>query len=106
MGEPANASSENEYTPDEELPDLPDHNSGLNGRGPEALDGHNSKDYRARSESGEISDEERQLLEGENLNGRRRGDNMLHAMAQFSPLKPGHSSGELQRNAFIARFIL
>lgn len=91
VGEPANASSENDYTPDEELPD---HNGNLNGRGPETLDGHDSKDYRAHSESGEISDEEDQLLDGERLNGRRRGDNMLHAMAQFSSLKSDHSSGE------------
>jgi len=91
VGEPANASSENDYTPDEELPD---HNGDLTGGGPETLGGPDSKDYRARSESGEISDEEQQLLDGENPNGRRRGDNMLHAVAQFSPPKPEHSASE------------
>jgi len=91
VGEPVNASSENDYTPDEELPD---HNRDLNGSGPEALDGHNNKDYKAGSESGEISDEEEPMLEEESLNGRRRGNNILHAMAQFSTLKPEHSSGK------------
>jgi hypothetical protein len=91
VSEPVNASSENDYTPDEELPG---HNGNLNGGGPEALDGHNSKNYRARSESGEISDEVQQLLDGESPNARRRGDNMLHTVAQFSPLNPEHSSGE------------
>jgi hypothetical protein len=91
VGEPANGSSENEYTPDEELPD---HNVNLNGGGPGTLDDHNNKDYRPGSESGEISDEDDQLLDGENPNGRRRGNNMLHAMAQFSSLQPGHSSGK------------
>jgi len=93
VSEQVNVSSENDYTPEEELPD---HNRNRNEGDPEALDGRDSKDYRARSESGEISEEEQQLLSGESRSGRRRGHNMLHTVAQFSPLNPEHSSGESQ----------
>ena len=90
-GERADTSLENDYTPDDELPD---HNRDLNGGDPEVLNSHDGKDYRARSESGEISDGEEQLLGGVSLDGKREEDNMLHAIAQFSSLKPEHLSGE------------